>query len=367
MAAHKKILVVSIIIVAFFCGFILLRGSDRYKSAPALPQPALSALAERHGMYMGVFTAYNYITDRPYRDIAISQFDHFVVDGQPNWSFEDGDLRPGPRQYDFSRLDKMVAFAEEHHKPIRIQHLVWGEKRWLPNWLIRGDYSQEELLDLIHDHIRTVATRYKGRVREYTVVNEAFTRKLHDKELDEWWGDRLGYGYIDKSFQWAHEADPDAILILNDFDNEVENAYSNEMFSYVKAAKERGVPIDAIGMQMHLDGSNPPSKDAVVKNMRRFAGLGVKVYITEFDVNMHDAYLPREQEYEIQAGVYKDMMAACVEVGKDVCPSFSLLGLTDKQSWYKGIGITDATPLSFDNDYNPKPAWFALRDALSVQ
>lgn len=353
--------VVGLVIIG---GLFLIRGSDRFKPMPDLPKPSLKDMGTNKGIQIGVFAAYNYITERPYREIVGSEFEYVIVDGQPNWSFEDGDLRPGPEQYDFTRLDKMVRFAEERKMPFRIQHYVWGEERWLPNWLKEGDYSREELLGFIKDHIHTVGARYKGRVREYTVVNEAFTRKLRDKNLTEWWGDRLGYEYIDKSFQWAREADPNAILILNDFDNEVENQYSDEMYMYTKDALARGIPIDAIGMQMHLDGSRPPQKEAVVKNMRRFANLGLKIYITEFDVNMHDLYLPKEQEYEIQARIYKDMMAACVEVGKAVCPNFGLLGLTDKQSWYKGIGISDATPLSFDNDYNPKPAWFALRQAL---
>jgi endo-1,4-beta-xylanase len=342
----------------------LLNGSDRFKPAPSLPTPPLKELARAHDLQIGTFIAYNYVNERPYEEIATSQFEYAIVDGQPNWRFEDGELRPGPKDYDFSRLDRMVKFAEDRNMPIRMQHYVWGEKLWLPNWLKEGNYTKEELLGFIKDHIYTVGGRYKGRIREYTVVNEAFTRHLRDKNLDEWWGDRIGYEYIDKSFQWAREADPNSILILNDFDNEIENQYSNEMYNYVKGALERGIPIDAIGMQMHLDGSNPPNKEAVKVNMKRFADLGLKIYVTEFDVNMHDLRLSDQQENEIQAKVYKDMLEACIEVGKNICPNFGLLGITDKQSWYKGLGIRDANPLSFDNDYNPKPAFFALRQAL---
>jgi len=248
--------------------------------------------------------------------------------------------------------------------PVRMHHYIWGEKRWLPTWLKEGNYSKADLLKLIEDHIKTVGGRYKGRVREWTVVNEAFTRKLGVKELDDWWGERLGEEYIDKAFQWAREADPNSVLILNDFNNEVQNEVSDLTYDYVKRALAKGVPIDALGMQMHLDGSNPPSKEAVKTNMRRFADLGLKIYITEFDVNMHDLYLPEEEEFVIQAKVYRDMVEACLEVGNDICKDFGLLGITDKQSWYRGIGINDAIPLSFDKNYNPKPAFFAIRDAL---
>lgn len=364
LSKRVRIVLLAMMVIVIGTSLVLISRSDRFKPPPALPEPPLKELAASKGLQIGTFAAYNYVGDRPYRDILQSQFEYVIVDGQPNWSFEDGDLRPGPKQYDFRRLDRMVKFAEDRGMPLRIQHYVWGEKLWLPGWLKEGNYSREELLGFIKDHIYTVGARYKGRVREYTVVNEAFTRKLRDKNLDEWWGDRLGDEYIDKSFHWAREVDPNAILILNDFDNEVENQYSNLMYEYVKGALARGIPIDAIGMQMHLDGSNPPNKEKVKENMQRFAALGLKIYITEFDVNMHDLRLPQQQEFEIQAKVYKDMMEACVEVGREICPNFGLLGLTDKQSWYKGLGIRDATPLSFDHNYNPKPAFHALRDAL---
>lgn len=119
-------------------------------------------------------------------------------------------------------------------------------------------------------------------------------------------------------------------------------------------------------MQMHLAGDRPPSKADVVSNMKRFAKLGLKIYVTEFDVNMHDLHLPQEEENNIQSKIYKDMMGACLEVGPDICPNFGLLGITDKQSWYRGLGIYDANPLSFDKNYNPKPAFFSLREALEL-
>jgi endo-1,4-beta-xylanase len=361
---HIGIALVVLVVLVLATSTWLFLGSDKFKAAPKLPDPPLKELAKRHDIQIGTFIAYNYVTDRPYREIVESQFEYAIVDGQPNWIFEDGSLRPGPNDFDFSRLDKMVQFAEERKMPIRIQHFVWGEEKWLPAWLKDGNYNREELFGFLENHIKTVGSRYKGRIREYTVVNEAFSRKLRANNLTEWWGDRLGYEYIDKSFQWAKETDPNAILILNDFGNEIKNANSDEMYNYVKSALERGVPIDAIGMQMHLDANNPPAKEAVKENMRRFGDLGLKVYITEFDVHLHDLPQPRDQELEIQAKVYKDMLEACKEVGPDVCPNFGLLGLTDQQTWYKGLGLKGSMPLSFDDNYNPKPAFFGLREAL---
>jgi endo-1,4-beta-xylanase len=354
-------LIIGFCVIALF----MLKNSDRFKSAPELPNPPLKTLAAQKNIQIGTYAARDFLPDKPYKQILTSQFEYLIIDGLPNWTYEDGALRPSPTEYDFSRIDEIMDLARQNKMPVRLHHYVWGEKLWLPAWLKNGNYSKDQLLNLIEDHIKTVGGHYRGQVREWTVVNEAFTRKQHVKGLEDWWGERLeGTDYIDKAFVWAHEADPNSILLLNDFNNETKNSVSDAMYEYAKQALAHGVPISGIGMQMHLDGSNPPNKQDVIDNMKRFANLGLKVYVTEFDVNVHDLYLPDKQEFEIQAKVYKDMLEACVEVGSDVCPNFGLLGITDKQSWYRGLGIRDANPLAFDKDYNPKPAYFALRTVL---
>jgi endo-1,4-beta-xylanase len=294
-----------------------------------------------------------------------SQFEFAIVDGEPNWRFETSALRPTKDSFDFTDMDKVFAFAEQHDMPVRVQHLLWGDDKWLPDWLTKGNYSKAELMDIIHNHISTVVAHYKGRVREYSVVNEAFSRKLLTGGNHDWWGEHLDQSYIDNAFVWAHQADPSAILILNDFGNETEGDTSNLMYDYIKSAKARGVPIDALGMQMHIDATNAPTKDKVVANMKRFNAIGVKVYITEFDVNMHGMQKSKSEEDQIQAKIYSDLLGACIEVGPTNCPSFGFLGLIDRQSWYNGLGITDANPLLFNDDYSPKPAFFSVRGLLA--
>ena len=347
----------------------LLRDKDPYDAAapPELPSPPLKELAERRGIQVGSFASLKYLRERPYTEILTDQFEYLIIDGEPNWHFEDFTLRPARDKYDFNHLDQVFDFADQHDMPVRVQHLLWGDEKWLPQWLKEGNYSKEELLAIIEDHIRTVGNRYKGKVREYTVVNEAFSRELETGGNKDWWGDRLGTEYIDKAFIWARAADPNAKLILNDFGNETEGEISNLMYEYIKSAKARGVPIDGLGMQMHLDATNVPTKDEVVANMRRFADLGVKIYITEFDVNMHGLEKDKSEEDEIQAGIYKEMVSACMEAGPEVCSNFGFLGLIDRQSWYRGIGLEDANPLMFNEDYSPKPAFFAIREAFEAQ
>lgn len=346
--------------------FFVFRNEDPYVSEapPQLPTPPLKELAERRGLQVGSFASLKYLRERPYSDILSSQFEYAIIDGEPNWKFEDFTLRPSRDEYNFDHLDQVFDFADQHDLPVRVQHLLWGDEKWLPDWLKQGDFSDEELLQIIHDHIKTVGARYQGKVRAYTVVNEAFSRKLETGGNKDWWGERLGETYIDSAFRWAKEVDPDAILILNDFGNEYDSEITDEMYAYLEGALARGVPIDAVGMQMHIDGSSAKSQEEVEATMRRFNQLGLEIYITEFDVNMHNVNKDKDEEDQLQADIYRDMVQACLNVGSEVCPNFGFLGLIDRQSWYRGIGLEDANPLMFNEDYSPKPAFFAVREAL---
>lgn len=366
---RKTILPIVLVILLFAGGGItykVVHNPDPYTTQvpPQLPSPPLKKLAERKDLQIGSFASLKYLRERPYRAILASEFSYAIIDGEPNWQFEDSTLRPSKDKFDFTSLDKVFDFAEQNRMPVRVQHLLWGDPKWLPDWLTQGNFSREELLNIIHNHIKTVGAHYKGRVREYSVVNEAFSRKLLTGGNHDWWGEKLGYDYIDKAFIWAREADPNAVLILNDFGNETEGQISNLMYDYVKDAKSRGVPIDAIGMQMHISGTNAPSKEKVVSNMRRLSTLGIKIYVTEFDVNMHDVKGSAKEKEARQAQIYGDMLGACVEVGPKICPNFGFLGLVDRQSWYNGIGLNDANPLLFHDNYSPKPAFYAVRTTL---
>ena len=369
MKQLKKLLPWAGIVVLIFLILGLLwvfRDKDPYvtKAAPQLPTPPLKELAERRGVQVGSFASLKYLRERPYSDILSDEFEYLIIDGEPNWKFEDHTLRPSRTEYNFEDMDAVFDFADQEDMPVRVQHLLWGDEKWLPDWLKQGNYSKEELMSIIHDHIMTVGARYKGKVREYTVVNEAFSRKLQTGGNRDWWGERLGYDYIDNAFRWAKQADPGAILILNDFGNEYSGPIADEMYNYLQGALARSVPIDAIGMQMHIDGNSAKSQEEVVAAMRRFGDLGVKVYITEFDVNMHNVEKDKDEEDQMQATIYKDMVDACLQVGAEICPNFGFLGLIDRQSWYRGIGLEDANPLMFNEDYSPKPAFFAIRDAF---
>ena len=354
----KLIYIIPVIILISVFAFLYTKPSYKDSDTP------LRDLASQHNLELGNFAIFNHIYEEPYKEILTTQFDFVLADNTPNWYFTDGGLRPTKDTYNFEQLDKIVEYAQTYDMPIQAHHYVWGDEKWLPEWLKDGNFSKEELMQILKDHILTVGGHYKGQIKEWTVVNEAFTRDMHLYNLRDWWTDAIGdMSYIDQAFIWAKQADPDAVLILNDFGNDTVNDVSNAMYEYIKDAKARGIPIDGIGMQMHIDGTRPPKREDVITNMRRFADIGVDVYVTEFDVNMNDLKAPNWRKDQIQGKIYYEMMRACIE--STVCHSFAFLGITDSETWYNYMdGVTDARPLMFDRHYNPKPAFYSVRKAL---
>ena len=354
---NKYIYIIPIIFFLAVFAFLYIKPSNN------IPEPPLKDLASQHNLELGNFAIFNHIYEEPYKDILTTQFDFVLADNTPNWYFTDGGLRPTRDTYNFEQLDKIVQYAQTYDMPIQAHHYVWGDEKWLPEWLKNGNFSKEELMQILKEHILTVGGHYKGQIKEWTVVNEAFTRNMHLYDLRDWWTDSIGdMSYIDQAFIWARQADPDAVLILNDFGNDTINDVSNAMYDYIKDAKSRGIPIDGIGMQMHIGGYSPKKED-VITNMRRFADIGVDVYVTEFDVNMSDVKAPDWRKDQIQGKAYYEMIRACIE--STVCHSFAFLGITDSETWYNYMdGVVNARPLMFDRSYNPKPAFYSVRRAL---
>lgn len=353
---YKRIAVVALLLVLPVLGFILW---FFYPSYPSLPEPPLKDLAVRHEINLGSRVVSERVNDRIYPDLITAQFDYFGIFAETHYD----DLHPAPEKYDFKQLDKLVGFAKEKQKPVQMFHLLWGEGNHLPDWLKNGDYSKDQIKEFNRDHIAKVAGHYKGRVESWSVVNEAFTREQHVYGLRDWFADNLGGGtqYIDDAYTWAREADPNAKLLLNDFNNEGENKVSNAMYDYIKSAKARGVPIDGLGMQMHINAANPPKKDEVIKNMQRFGAIGVPTYVTEFDINLNSVEGSSEYKRRLEAEITYDMVRACIE--SKSCVSFTEFGTTDKHDFIKKLTGADSHSFLLDSRFRPKPSFHKFRQA----
>jgi GH35 family endo-1,4-beta-xylanase len=197
-------------------------------------------------------------------------------------------------------------------------------------------------------------------VLAWDVVNEAIAENgtgLRDSVFRQ----KLGDGYIADAFRIAREADPQAMLFYNDYGGEGLGGKSDAIYDLVRGLVAQGVPIDGVGLQMHVRAGAPPAAADVAANMRRYATLGLRVNISEMDVRVGDIGGATPANLDTQKSVYHAMTAACV--AEPACQSITFWGFSDAHSWIYGQYGPDA-PLLFDAQYAPKPAFYGVLDAL---
>ena len=311
--------------------------------------------------------------DKAAERVILQQFDAIVADN----CMKSVSIHPEENRYDFKHADEFVAFGEKNNLTITGHTLIW-HSQLAPWFCVDKDgknVSPKVLKQRMKDHITTVVKRYKGRIKGWDVVNEAFEdngdyRKTKFYEI-------LGEEYIPLAFQYAHEADPKTELYYNDY------SMSNPgrraaVVRLVKELKKRGIRIDAVGMQGHI-GMNYPSVDEFEKSMLAFNEAGVKVMITELDLTVLPA--PRQNigadvsasfEYQKEMNPYSDGLPQNVEKAwtermnnffrlflkhQDFVTRVTLWGVSDRNSWRNDWPMKGRTdyPLLFDRQYQPKP------------
>jgi endo-1,4-beta-xylanase len=281
-------------------------------------------------------------------------------------------LQPTEGSFRFAPADKIVRFAEAKGMRVRGHTLLWHQQT--SPWFFfdpanpSKDASSGLLLSRLKVHIQTVLGHYRGRVYAWDVVNEVLSDSgaLRDGAGGSRWYAILGPGYIDKAFEYAHEADPAALLVINDYNLESVAAKRDAMYDLVKGMLARGVPVGAVGMQMHVSLYGP-SVAEVKATIEKFASLGVKVQITEMDVSIYrggEAEKPASPEIlELQAKRYAELFAlfeAEARLGR--LDTVVLWGLSDEASWLNSFPVSGRAnaPLLFDRDLMPKPAFRAI-------
>ena len=311
--------------------------------------------------------------------LIVSQYNAISPENVMKWQLIHP--QPGTNGYDFAAADAYVAFGEKHHMEIVGHTLAWHSQT--PAWVFRddsgrqlqatNDADRQLLLDRLHEHIQTVVGRYKGRIKIWDVVNEALSdggeNDTNVLRRQSPWVRILGQEFIEKAFQWAHEADPDCILRYNDYS--IENAPKRKrLTTLIKDLQAKHIPVMAIGSQTHanLIWPTPELEDEALTDI---ASLGLPIHITEMDVNAASGG-QRNQSADVaqnsQAGgggvvnsadqklteQYAALFRAFVKHKKDIA-LVTLWGLTDRDSWR-----ANGKPLLFDGNWQPKPAFDAV-------
>jgi endo-1,4-beta-xylanase len=319
-------------------------------------------------------------TESDARDAALvkEQFDSISPENVLKWEM----VHPEPGRYDFDLPDKYVAFGEKNHMFIVGHTLVWHYQT--PKWVFEdakgNPVDRETLLKRMREHIQTVVGRYKGRVNGWDVVNEALNDDGTLRQTP--WLKIISEEYIAKAFEFAREADPKAELYYNDQGLENE-AKRNGALELLRKLRAQGVSVTGVGLQGHY-GIEWPALEQVDATIAGFAKLGVKVMITELDVDVlppawqyHGADISAKAELQPKLNPYTNGLPDSVQqtLAKRYADLFGVFlrhrgvltrvtfwGVTDASSWLNNWPVRGRTsyPLLFDRDGRPKPAFEAV-------
>jgi endo-1,4-beta-xylanase len=366
--------------------FILSIAAFWVGSPPSTKELSLRAAAQSSNRLIGTAVRPLQLSEPAYASTLAREFNMLEPEDALKWEV----VHPQRYSYDFSQADQILNFAIEHSMKVRGHTLVWHRQN--PKWLTDGNFTSNELEQILHEHIKTVIGHYRGKIFAWDVVNEAFD-EVHPGSLRSTiWRDQPGisiaasyapqaaangasprhaarstqqpYSYIERCFRWAHEADPQALLFYNDAEAETINPKSDAIYAMVRDFRQHGVPIDGVGFQMHIPNLHADVA-SISANIKRFTALGLQVHITEMDVALPvdsngDA---RPQDLQLQADIYRQIALACLS--HPGCNAIQTWGFTDKYSWIGSHSKhTQGAALPFDRNYRPKPAYNALMDAL---
>ena len=331
--------------------------------AERLPTPrSLRRVAEERDFYIGAAIA---APTGPEADLVSQEFNGIGAENAFKWNR----LAKFVGDYDFTLADAFADYAERHDMRLRGHALIWGRggrPHNLESTLRSSSDPRETLLELMREHIATVAGRYRGKVAVWDVVNEpmAYSGEGLDKNV---FFQTLGEEYVAESFRLARETDPDAELVLNEQIswNEYDGLSATEFIDFVRRLLDRGVPIDGVGLQGHML-MGVPDPQALDRFLRRLADLGLFIEITEMDMRI-GLFDDDADPFGAQADAYN--MLAETLAGVPAVRGVMLWGAADSHSWLDNFPPFDSEapnhPLLFDRDLKPKPAYLAFMHGLA--
>ncbi|HEY6445064.1 MAG TPA: endo-1,4-beta-xylanase [Acidobacteriaceae bacterium] len=328
---------------------------------------SLRAHATARGMLVGCAVVPELLANNAqYASLVAEQASILVPENALKWAA----LRPSPDQFDFKGADAILDFAAAHDQKVRGHNLCWHEA--LPAWFA-STVTKDNAAHFLTEHITTVAGRYAGKLQAWDVVNEAIDPKngRADALRKSPWLEMIGPDYIDLAFRTARKADATALLTYNDYGIELDTpehtAKREAVMALVQAMKKRHVPIDAVGVQSHLDAEAGMPGAGLQKFVRELGHMGLQVFITELDVNDRKLTGSMAERDAAVAKMYRDYLTMML-AEKNVNVALTW-GITDRYTWLRGprYGRSDGQPnrpLPFDADDQPTPAFYAERAAI---
>jgi endo-1,4-beta-xylanase len=303
-------------------------------------------------------------------DLIVQQFSSIT----PENAMKMRPIHPKENEYYWKDADSIVAFAKRNHLKIRGHALVWHQET--PEWLFidsTGRPAGKELvLQRIKDHITTVISRYKGSIYAWDVVNEAISDNKNDFYRKSKLYETCGEEFIAKAFEYAHAADPQAILFYNDY-NEIDPVKRAKIISLIKRLRNAGIPVSAVGLQAHWSVVEP-AREQLEATLKDFSSLELPLQITEMDISLYrkqpgpagpkrtdtDTTFTIEKEAK-QTNQY-EMCFAMFRKYKKYITGVTFWDISDRHSWLDDFPIKNRKdhPLLFDRSLKPKKAFWKV-------
>lgn len=317
------------------------------------------------GKNIGVAVAsYRYDCSRDDGETGLVGREFDLLVGENEMKFDA--TEPSQGTFNYGGADAVMWVADRNSQEVRGHTLAWHSQ--VPAWVSQdgkknnNNFTRRELLDILKNHIFNVVGNYKGRIREWDVCNEVLdddqsivrTNPTAYKLRPSIWSTYIGEEFIDSAFVWAHQADPDARLFINDYGTEFMGDTKTEAYyNLIKRLKKDGLPIDGCGLQCHLTTGQLDTLK-LEKNIRRYAEMDMDCIITELDIALANPYA--DDALDIQAKEYGAITR--VFLRNDNCPSMLVWGISDNHSWRQN------SPLLFDSSLKPKPAYYNVHAQL---
>ncbi len=358
------------IIVPAFCLLLLNAGSCSRKTSAVLrsPEESSKGLKDYYKSFfpIGVAVGPQSIKGED-SALIVREFNSITPENDMKWS----GIHPAENTYNWKNADAIIAFAEKHNIKVRGHNLLWHE--YNPDWLFkdaRGEQvTKEVLLKRLKDHITAVVGRYKGKIYAWDVVNEAVDDNppnvLRQNSL---WYKICGDEFISRAFEYAHAADPNAVLVYNDYNTERPEK-RERIYQLLKQLVTAKVPVHAVGLQGHWSVFEPSEKE-LTDAIERYASLGLKVQFTEVDISIYpwekerrprvatdvDVFTPELEQKQLEK--YK-MVFDVFRKHRDVITGVTFWNVSDRYTWLESYPVQGRKnyPLLFDVNRKRKKAY----------
>ena len=327
----------------------------------------LRTYAEQLGKFIGVAGAsYRYDCSRNDGETGLVGNQFNMIVGENEMKFDA--TEPSQNSFNYGGSDAIMWVADRFDQVVRGHTLAWQSH--VPEWVSQDgrknnhNFTRRQLLDILKNHIFNVVGKYKGKIREWDVCNEVLDDDQSIVRTDPTaytlrpsiWATYIGEEFIDSAFVWAHQADPQAKLFINDYGVEFAGSTKAEAYyNLVKRLKDKGLPIGGCGLQCHFTTGELDTLK-LEKNIQRYATLGLDCIITELDIALDDP--TAADALDLQAKEYGAITR--IFLRNDNCPTMLIWGISDNHSWREN------QPLLYDSSLKPKPAYYNVHAQLRL-